>query len=355
MLARSSVSNSSSEIFVAIDGMGGDSAPRVPVEGSVLACQQHPNLHLRIYGDEQRIGELLVNAPDEVRARITIKHCPDVIAANDKPSTMIRRGKNTSMNRAIQAVHDGDCIGVTSAGNTGALMALSLFGLRCLEGIERPALGQAIPSLDNPTTILDLGANLQCSEWHLVQYAVMGVAFAEAALQLRNPRVALLNIGTEEIKGPTNVRRADTILGRSHLNYIGYVEGADLGMGKADVIVCDGFSGNIALKTAEGAFSLFAQSLKTALTSSSRARLGGYLVKDAVRKAFNRFDPILFEGAPLLGLRKTSVKAHGNTTAVGFCNAINMTLKMGENHLEESLSSHLAKLDEIPELTFDND
>lgn len=328
--------------------MGGDHAPSAPVQGAVLACSEIPLLHVILFGDTEQIAPLLAEVPDDIRRKISIEHCTEIVAGNDKPSTMIRKGQKSSMNRAIQVVNSGDCVGVVSAGNTGALMALSMFTLRCLEGIERPALGRAIPTQTGTTCILDLGANLQCSAEHLVQYGMMGTAFAETVIQTTEPLVGLLNIGTEEIKGPANIRHADSLLQKSHLNYHGFIEGSDLVTGLADVIVCDGFSGNVALKVAEGVFGLLRNRLKEAFLSNTRSKMGGVLAQGAIRKSLAPFDPIRLEGAALLGLKKTVVKAHGNTTAEGFSNAIKIALEMGNNHLETNIAAHLERMGEIP-------
>ncbi|NQY82569.1 MAG: phosphate acyltransferase, partial [Alphaproteobacteria bacterium] len=219
-------------------------------------------------------------------------------------------------------------------------------------GIERPALGRAIPTMKGVTCILDLGANLQCCEVHLVHYAMMGAAFAETVIQTSNPSIGLLNIGTEEIKGPASVRHADHLLQKSHLNYHGFIEGADLVSGLTDVIVCDGFSGNIALKTAEGMFSLFHHNLREAFQSNLQSKIGAILSGKAIQESFSRFDPIRLEGAALLGLKKTVVKAHGNTTAKGFSNAIKIALGMGNNHLEKNIVKHLNRIEKIPEIHY---
>ncbi len=342
------MSVSSLEITVSVDAMGGDNAPAVPVQGAVLACTRIPLLHVILFGDMEQIEPLLAEVPENIRQKISIEHCTEVVSGSDKPSAMIRKGQKSSMNRAIQVVNSGDCVGVVSAGNTGALMALALFNLRCLTGIERPALGRAIPTATGTTCILDLGANLQCSAEHLVQYGMMGAAFAETVIQVKDPIVGLLNIGTEEIKGPANIRHADSLLQKSHLNYQGFIEGSDLVNGRADVIVCDGFSGNVALKVAEGVFGLLRNSLKDAFHSTASSKLGGVLAQGAIKKSFARFDPIKLEGAALLGLKKTVVKAHGNTTAEGFSNAIKIALEMGNNHLEANIARHLELMKDIP-------
>lgn len=343
------MSVSSLEITVSVDAMGGDNAPAVPVLGAILACTRIPLLHVILFGDSEQIEPLLEDTPEEIRSKISIEHCTEIVSGNDKPSITIRKGQQSSMNRAIQVVNSGDCVGVVSAGNTGALMALALFNLRCLEGIERPALGRAIPTAKGTTScILDLGANLQCSAEHLVQYGMMGAAFAETVIQAKDPVIGLLNIGTEEIKGPATIRHADSLLQKSHLNYQGFIEGSDLVSGRADVIICDGFSGNIALKVAEGVFGMLRNSLKDAFLSTTSSKLGGVLAQGAIKKSFARFDPIKLEGAALLGLKKTVVKAHGNTTAEGFSNAIKIALEMGNNHLEANIATHLERMQDIP-------
>lgn len=333
-------SNPSAKPLIAVDAMGGDNAPLVPVVGSLRALEHCPDLSLALYGDEAQITPLLADHPESLRQRVSIHHCTDVILADDKPSTTIRRGQNSSMNLAILAAKSGACTAAVSAGNTGALMALALYALRCLPGIERPALGCGIPTMSGASCILDLGANLHCSTENLVQFALMGRAFFEVFLGHTNPSVGLLNIGTEEKKGPDSVRHAHEILRESHLNlnYKGYIEGSTLLKGTTDVVVCEGFGGNIALKTAEGVYGLLRQKVNEAFAGSLRGKIGGLLMRHPLKHALKPFDPVRLEGAVLLGLTRTVVKAHGGTNADGFCYALRNTVAMGDNRLEQKIT-----------------
>ena len=333
---------------IAIDAMGGDRAPEVPTKGALLALAQNPALQVVLFGDKGLITSLLDHASSECRQRLTVVHCDEVITGEDKPSLMIRRGQKSSMNQAILALKNGQASATVSAGNTGALMALSLFNLRCLDNITRPILGRALPSMVGESCLLDLGANLQASANDLIEYAAMGSALAETLLDRHHPTIALLNIGTEQIKGLPEIREADQRLSQqSHLNYVGFIEGNDLLQHKADVIVCDGFSGNLVLKTAEGVFRSLSLVLRDSFSDKFKTMLGGLLVKGSLRKAFARFDPTAHEGAALIGLRQTVVKAHGGTSAEGFSQAINIAGEMARKNMQSAIQHHINKMYEI--------
>jgi phosphate acyltransferase len=311
-------------VTVALDGMGGDAAPEIVVAGAALARARRPDLRFLLFGDEARINGLVDQHPG--LAQVTeLRHTPDAVAGDAKPSTALRHGRQSSMRLAIDAVRDGEAGAAVSAGNTGALMAMAIYVLRTLPGIDRPAIASVMPSRGNPVVFLDLGANVECSAEHLFQFAVMGEVYARAVLGVAKPRVGLLNVGTEELKGDGVVRRAAALLRDSHLeiDYAGFVEGTDVTAGTVDVVVTDGFTGNVALKIAEGTAGLFTQALKDAFGSSWRGKLGYLLAKPALQGLRDRFDPRLYNGALFLGVNGVVVKSHGGTDAVGFASAIN--------------------------------
>lgn len=315
-------------IRLALDGMGGDAAPGIVVDGAARALAQRPELRFLLFGDETQIAPLLA-AHSDLPAATELRHTPDAVAADAKPSTALRQGRNSSMRLAIDAVRDGDAGGAVSAGNTGALMAMAVFTLRTLPGIDRPAIASVMPSKRDPVLFLDLGANVECSAEHLFQFAVMGEVYARAILGVGKPRVGLLNVGTEELKGDGVVRRAAGLLRDSDLeiDYAGFVEGTDVTNGSVDVVVTDGFTGNVALKMAEGTASLFTQALKDAFASSWRAKLGYLLARPALQRLRDRFDPRLYNGALFLGVNGVVVKSHGGTDSIGFAAAINAAVE----------------------------
>ena len=268
--------------FISIDGMGGDHAPRIVVEGLEHFAQSHPELRFLIHGDEAQLKPLLEKAPTAA-PRVTIRHTEKSVAMDAKPSQMLRQGKGTSMWNAIESVKSGEAIAAVSAGNTGALMALSMFILRKVEGVHRPALVASWPTRKGVTAMLDLGADIAADAEQLVEFAIMGVAFARAVNGVQNPKVALLNIGEEELKGHESIREAARLLRTSNLpiDFRGFIEADKIGSADIDVIVTDGFTGNIALKTAEGIAKMISDMLKDALKSGPWAMLGAALAMPA--------------------------------------------------------------------------
>ena len=336
-------------VTVALDGMGGDAAPEIVVAGAALARERRPDLCFLLFGDEARINGLVDQHPG-LAAAVELRHTPDAVAGDAKPSTALRQGRKSSMRLAIDAVRDGEAGAAVSAGNTGALMAMAIFALRTLPGIDRPAIASVMPSRRDPVVFLDLGANVECSAESLFQFAVMGEVYARAVLGVAKPRVGLLNVGTEELKGDGVVRRAAALLRNSDLDiaYAGFVEGTDVTSGIVDVVVTDGFTGNVALKIAEGTAGLFTQALRDAFASSWRAKLGYLLARPALRGLRDRFDPRLYNGALFLGVNGVVVKSHGGTDAVGFASAINAAVdfvRQGTNEriIEEMSSVSIAE------------
>ena len=322
------VNTSRKTMRVAIDAMGGDDAPAVVVDGVALALGDNPLIKPSFVGDERRLAPLIARHASLADAEVV--HTGDAVAPDDKPSAALRSGKRSSMRLAIDMVGDGTADAVVCAGNTGALMAMSLVSLRTMEGVDRPALASYIPTERQPCCILDLGANIDCSSRNLVQFAVMGNAFAKAVTANDSPSVGLLNVGEEEQKGGNTVREAATMLAGAGvgLNYAGFVEGDDITKGTVDVIVTDGFSGNIALKTAEGTARFVTGMMRRSLMSSPLARLGALLARPALRELRDRLDPQLYNGAVLLGLNGIVVKSHGSADARGIANAVGVAASM---------------------------
>lgn len=316
---------------IAVDAMGGDGGLAVMLAGVARACRQYDDVNYLLVGDEAAIREGLANHPN-LAQHSEIVHAPDVIGGDDKPSQAIRRAKTTSMGIAIDCVKQGRATAAVSAGNTGALMAMAKLSLRTMRGIDRPALAALLPTLgDNDCVMLDLGANTECDARNLVQFAVMGAAYARTTLELDAPRVALLNIGSEDQKGTGEIRDAAQMLRAApHLpmKFTGFVEGDRLSRGEHDVIVCDGFSGNIALKTAEGTARFVADLLKRAFRSSVRSKVGFLISRPATELLRDHLDPNNHNGAVFLGLNGLVVKSHGSANERGVATAIGNAAKM---------------------------
>jgi phosphate acyltransferase len=331
--------------FISIDGMGGDHAPRIVVEGLEHFAQSHPDLRFLIHGNEVQLKLLLEKAPTAA-PRVTIRHTDKSVAMDAKPSQMLRQGKGTSMWNAIESVKSGEAIAAVSAGNTGALMALSMFILRKVEGVHRPALVASWPTRKGVTAMLDLGADIAADAGQLVEFAIMGVAFARAVNGVQNPKVALLNIGEEELKGHESIREAARLLRTSNLpiDFRGFIEADKIGSADIDVIVTDGFTGNIALKTAEGIAKMISDMLKDALKSGPMAMLGAALAMPALKQFRSKMDPRKVNGAVFLGLNGVVVKSHGGTDAVGFAQAIKVAAGMGESSFRTEVEENLRRL-----------
>jgi phosphate acyltransferase len=330
---------------IAIDAMGGDHAPQMVVDAVNRASERLKNVRFLLFGRSDEVTPL-VSRFRRLRPCVEVRHAADVISGSEKPSTALRSGQNSSMRRAIDAVATGDADGVVSAGNTGALMAMAKFVFKTLPGVDRPAIASVFPSLRGRTVFLDLGANVNCSADNLVQFAVMGEVFARNVLGLQNPSVALLNVGEEDLKGNDAVKKAAAILQQSKLaiHFAGFVEGDDIAMGTVDVIVTDGFTGNIALKTAEGTARLYMHCLKHALISSPLARLGALLAAPALRAMRARVDPRVYNGAMFLGLNGICVKSHGGTDALGFSNAIAVAARLVAERVNDGIKQDFSFL-----------
>jgi phosphate acyltransferase len=334
-------------LTIALDAMGGDHAPQAVIAGADLALERFPDLRFLLYGDERLLRDLLrTRAP--LAGRSEIEHTPERVDPDARPSQVLRQGRCTSMCLAIEAVKAGRANAAVSAGNTGALMALAKFVLKTLPGIERPAIASLMPTRRSETVFLDLGANAECDADNLVQFAVMGEVFARAVLGVTKPTVGLLNIGTEEVKGHDTIREAAAALRASHLpiEFRGFVEGTDLTSGKVDVVVTDGFTGNVALKVLEGTVGLYTQFLREAFKSSMLARVGYALAKPALQLLRQRLDPRRYNGAMFLGLNGIVVKSHGGTDALGFANAIGVAVELVQQGTNQRITAELNRLEE---------
>lgn len=337
---------------IAIDAMGGDVGVPVMVEGASLALAQHGTLKFLLVGDQKQIEKALKDHP-ELAAASEILHTSEVVTGDDKPSQALRKSKNSSMGLAINAVKAGDCGAAVSSGNTGALMAMSKLALRTMPGIDRPALAAMLPTLgDNDVIMLDLGANTECDTRNLVQFAVMGAAYARTAMDLKRPRVRLLNIGTEELKGTDEIREAAAILKAGKklpFKFDGFIEGDKLSRGDVDVIVCDGFSGNIALKTIEGTARFVADLLRRAFTSSIRSKVGFLISRPATELLKHHLDPNNHNGAVFLGLNGVVLKSHGSADPKGVCNAIRVAANLVEKDILRQVTQNLTLFQDMGE------
>ena len=333
---------------IAIDAMGGDEGVRTMIEGAALARRRHDRFKFLLVGDETRIRAALEDYPGMAEAS-EILHCEDVVAGDEKPSRALRRARTTSMGLAVDAVKRGAAGAAVSAGNTGALMAMSKLALRTMPGLDRPALAALLPTLgDNDVIMLDLGANRECDARNLVQFAVMGAAYARIVMGMERPRVRLLNIGTEETKGTEDIQMAaDRLRGAGSLamKFEGYVEADKINRGECDVVVCDGFSGNIALKAIEGAARFVTDLLKRAFSSSIRSKVGFLVSRPATELLKHHLDPNNHNGAVFLGLNGVVVKSHGSANAKGVANAVEVAARLLEDDITNRIKNDLGSID----------
>jgi glycerol-3-phosphate acyltransferase PlsX len=327
------------QLTIALDAMGGDHGPEVIVPAALDSAAAHPQLSLILVGDEPVLKQHLRGAGERFGNRIAVRHASETVEMHELPSKALRNKKDSSMRVAINLVKEGTASACVSAGNTGALMAIARFVLKTIPGIDRPAIIGTVPTKAGHTHVLDLGANVDCSAEHLYQFAVMGYELVRAVEDKDQPRIGLLNIGEEEIKGNEQVKQAARLLSDSHLNFIGYVEGDDLYSGKVDIVVTDGFVGNVALKTSEGLAKMIGQSIKDEFDKNFFTKLAG-LVALPVLKAFKkRYDPRRYNGASLLGLRGIVIKSHGNADRLSFANAVDIAIK----EVEKAVASRIGE------------
>lgn len=325
---------------IALDAMGGDYAPTVTVEGAVEIVQEYPDLEVVLVGDEPSIEKELVNKKYPA-SRIQIKHASQVITMDEPPMQAIRKKKDSSLKRAVELAKGGSVDAVVSAGNSGAAMALALLLLGASEGVERPAIAATMPTYKKPFVIIDAGANVDCSPENLFHFALMGCAYARLILGRPEPRVALLSIGEEANKGNELTKEAFKLLKRSALNFIGNIEGKDIFLGNADVVVCDGFVGNIFLKTSEGLAEIILKMLKREIADITVGRLGYLLMKPAVRNFKKKTDYAEYGGAPLLGINGTCIISHGRSTAKAMRNAVRIAAEYSKKKVYEAISREI--------------
>ena len=327
---------------LALDAMGGDHGPEVIIPGAALSLVRHPALSFIFCGDEARIRPVL-DQHAALKDKSRVVHTPLVVSMHEKPSQALRRGKGTSMWLALDAVKTGAAHACISGGNTGALMAMGKLILRPISGIERPAMAALWPTVTAECIVLDVGANIGASARQLADFALRGAAMGRAIFHVERPTVGLLNVGTEEIKGADEVKEAHAILKglALPLDYRGFVEGDEIGQGKVDVVVVEGFAGNIALKTAEGTARQIGQYIKDALTRSFMSKLGAVLAKGGLLVLKQKMDPRRINGATLLGLNGIVIKSHGGTDALGFASAIDLGYEMAESGLLARLGADL--------------
>ncbi|MEQ5178617.1 phosphate acyltransferase PlsX [Proteus genomosp. 6] len=334
-------------LTIALDAMGGDFGPRITVPACLRALASNPHLKILLVGQPDSISPLLANQNAELTSRLQVIPAEHIVANDAKPSQAIRASKGTSMRVALDLVKTGEAQACVSAGNTGVLMGLAKLRLNAIDGIERPALVSVLPNQKKgKTVVLDLGANVNCDSKMLVQFAVMGAVMAEEIAEIDSPKVALLNIGEEESKGLDNIREAATVLKSTpNINYIGYVEGNELLTGKTDVLVCDGFAGNVSLKTMEGVIRVFLSLIKSSTTENKKTSWWMKILKKWLQKRlikrFGHMNPDQYNGASLLGLRGIVIKSHGGANESAFTAAIEQAVHAVERKIPERIASRL--------------
>jgi glycerol-3-phosphate acyltransferase PlsX len=334
----------SEPVRISLDAMGGDHGPSVVIPGAALALERHPDIRFLVFGNERLIAPL-VDAHPKLRPAVEIRHTDVAVRMEDKPSQALRAGRwKSSMWQALEAVRDGAADAAVSAGNTGALMAMAKFCLKTMRHIERPAIAGLWPTLRGESIVLDIGATIGADARHLVDMAIMGSAMAHIVFDLERPTVGLLNVGTEEIKGLEVVREAARRLREAdlpRLAYHGFVEGDDLGKGTVDVVVTEGFTGNIALKTAEGTARQIGEYLRAAMGRTLRARIGYLFARRAFEALREKMDPRRANGGVFLGLEGIVIKSHGGTDALGFASAIDIAYDMAHYELLRTIRDML--------------
>ena len=324
--------------------MGGDHGPAVTVPGALAALHARPDLKLILVGPQADLLAVLASHGADVSERLSVLHASQAVGMDEPPAQALRGKKDSSMRVAINLVKSGAAQAVVSAGNTGALMATARFVLKTLPGIDRPAIITAFPTIHGHVHILDLGANLDSSAEQLLQFGIMGSLLVGAVERKERPLVALLNVGVEDIKGNEAVKKAGELFRQSGLNYHGYIEGDDIYLGKVDVIVCDGFVGNVALKTSEGLARMISQFMKEEFTRNLYAKLAALVARPVLNALRRRLDPRQYNGASLVGLNGVVIKSHGGTDSVGFENAIHVAAAVVQNRVPQIIGQRLASL-----------
>ncbi|CUX81756.1 MAG: fatty acid/phospholipid synthesis protein PlsX [Roseibaca calidilacus] len=334
-------------ITVSVDAMGGDQGPAAVIDGCALSLAKNPQLHILLHGDEAVLAPLVARKPGLAK-RLTLQHSPDTVKMDDKPAQVMRHGRGTSMWNALGAQRKGDAQATVSCGNTGALMAVSMLQLRKLPGVHRPAIACLWPSRGKTgfNTMLDVGADVRADEESLLQYAMMGAAYYRNAFNMPRPRVGLLNVGTEDHKGRAEIKEAALLIAQAaqigQFEFVGFVEGSDIPSERVDVIVTDGFTGNVALKTGEGTARLISDLLRRELTATPWAKIAGLLALRPMRRAKKRTDPSRVNGGVFLGLNGTVVKSHGSADATGVSSAIKLAFTLARSGFQERMSDRLS-------------
>jgi phosphate acyltransferase len=333
-------------IKIAVDSMGSDNSPFNEVEGAVQAAKAY-DVHVILVGKESVLTPLLKESGGDRLSSIEIRNATQVIAMDEPPTAALRRKKDSSIRVAAELVRDKTASGLVSAGNTGAVMAISKMVFGTVPGVDRPALAAILPTLTGHAVLLDVGANVACKPHHLVQFAVMGHLFSKKIIGIESPRVGLMSVGEEESKGNELTKEVHKTLKQLHLNFIGNVEGRDLYNGRADVIVCDGFTGNVALKTSEGLIEAVVKLLKEELSRNLKVKLGALLSQQSYKRLKKRLDYSEYGGAPLLGLRGASIICHGRSSSNAIKNAIRVAKEYAENQVNAKLEAELSQIDHV--------
>ncbi len=332
---------------IALDVMGGDHAPHAILEGACIALTAHPELRLLLVGDEARLTPLLAHfgIKDELATRAEIVHAPSVVTMEDKATSILKDKKDSSIRVAAQLVRDGKADGVVSMGHTGAAMVASKMVLGTLVGVDRPCLASVLPNMKGkPTILLDVGANVDSKPEHIAQFALMGVVFAEEVMGIQRPKVGILSVGEEDAKGTGITKSAAQSLKELDLNFGGNAEGTDIWNGKFDVIACDGFVGNVVLKSSEALAEGIVRGLRDSIMQGYFSRMGGLLVKPAISRFMKKLDYVEYGGAPLLGVRGTSIIGHGRSNGRAVASAIRGALRACEHQVNNRIQDSLALL-----------
>ncbi len=330
-------------VKIAVDGMGSDNSPFSEVEGSIEAARAF-GVHVILVGREEVLAPLVRERGGD-GLPIEICNASQIVAMDEKPSVALRKKRDSSLRVAAELVRGGTAVGLVSAGNTGAVMAISKMVIGVVPGVDRPALAAILPTLSGYAVLLDVGANVSCKPHHLVQFALMGNLFSKKIVGVANPRVGLLSVGEEESKGTDLTKEVHRVLKGVRLNFIGNVEGRDIYNGRADVIVCDGFTGNVALKTSEGLIEAVLKLLRDELSSNMQAKLGALLSQRSFKRLKKRLDYSEYGGAPLLGLRGVSIICHGRSSSNAIKNAVRVAKEFAESHVNAKLEAELGQLD----------
>jgi len=341
---------------IALDVMGGDHAPRATLDGAQLALANHPELHLVLVGDETRLRPLLKHhgLVGELASRLEIVHAASVVTMEDKPTSVLKDKKDSSIRIATQLVREGKADGVVSMGNTGAAMVASVMVIGTLDGVDRPCLAGVMPNMKGrPTVLLDVGANVDSKPEHVAQFALMGAVYAEEVLGVERPRIGLLSVGEEDSKGNETTRAAGALLRQIDINFGGNAEGRDIWNGNFDVVACDGFVGNVVLKSSEALAEGIIRGLRDSINQSLRAKIGGLLAKKAMKNFMKKLDYAEYGGAPLLGVKGVSIIGHGRSDGRAVANAIRAALRACEHRVNEHIQESLHRM--LPASTTSSD